>query len=115
MHHLNVGGATIDKCENCHGIWLDGGERAKVLQDKKTLKAIDAGSRKVGQRQDTIQAINCPRCGIAMRHLQHPEQKHVGFEHCDNCGGSYFDAGELSDLASFDFADLLRHFPGLRR
>lgn len=115
MHTLQVGGCTIDKCENCHGIWLDGGERAKVLEDKKTLKAIDTGSRKDAQKYDTMQAINCPRCGNAMRHLEHPEQKHIGFEQCDNCDGSFFDAGELTDLATFSFSDLLRYFPGLRR
>ncbi len=114
MRKLEVGGCTIDRCEKCFGIWLDGGERVKVLQDKKTLKAVDIGSRDVGHRQDTIQDITCPRCGTAMRHLHHPEQKHIGYEHCDGCNGSYFDAGELEDLASFSFSDLLRFFPGMK-
>ena len=115
MEKMKVGGATIDRCKGCSGIWLDGGERARVLQDKKTLKQVDSGAAELGHRQDTIEQITCPRCQVPMRHLQHPEQKHIGFEHCDKCDGSYFDAGELSDLASFSFSDLLRYFPGLRR
>lgn len=114
MRKLTVEDCVIDRCEKCFGIWLDRGERLKVLKSRKTVKAVDIGSREIGHRQDTIQDIKCPRDGTPMRHLQHPEQKHIGYEHCDQCDGSYFDAGELEDLASFSLSDLLKHFPGLK-
>jgi Zn-finger nucleic acid-binding protein len=39
-----------------------------------------------------------------------PQQTHIWFEQCGSCQGSFFDAGELSDLATFTLSDLFKRF-----
>jgi Zn-finger nucleic acid-binding protein len=34
---------TVDICPNCHGIWLDDGELAKVIEGKKGVLASIRG------------------------------------------------------------------------
>jgi Zn-finger nucleic acid-binding protein len=43
-----------------------------------------------------------------MNRLVDPEQTHIWFEQCDDCHGSYFDAGELTDLATVTASDFFK-------
>ena len=45
-----------------------------------------------------------------MNRLVDPEQKHIWFEQCASCDGSYFDAGELTDLATVSISDFFKRF-----
>lgn len=45
-----------------------------------------------------------------MSRLVDPEQTHIWFEKCDACQGSFFDAGELTDLATVSVSDFFRRF-----
>jgi len=112
MRSLKVGDFTVDRCEKCSGIWLDQGERLKIMQHKDLIAGLDTGSAKVGEAMDTMTDIQCPRCGGAMDHVQHPEQKHIGFEVCSKCHGSFFDAGELSDLSEFTLLERMKSLLG---
>jgi Zn-finger nucleic acid-binding protein len=35
---------------------------------------------------------------------------HIWFEQCGSCRGSFFDAGELTDLTTVSFSDLFKRF-----
>ena len=110
MRRLGAEDVFVDRCEECMGIWLDKGERAKVIASKSAIRGLDIGSVATGKKQDKIVDIDCPRCGIPMRHVHHPDQRHIGYEHCENCGGSFFDAGELQDLSQLTLSDIVRNF-----
>ena len=107
MRKLQVDDAFLDRCEGCHGVWVDADERLLTKQ-RKIAEVLDFGDVAVGRTQDRITDIACPKCDTAMEHRKHPDQKHIGFEQCPQCGGRYFDAGELRDLATFSLSDLVR-------
>jgi Zn-finger nucleic acid-binding protein len=108
MRQLKAGDITVDRCESCFGLWLDQGERLKLLKDKSLVAGVDVGDKEVGAASDEITEINCPRCGEAMRHITDRAQKHIGFEFCRECKGSFLDAGELRDLSEFSLSERIK-------
>jgi len=111
MLQLDVDGTVIDRCDRCHGIWFDAGEM-EVLRDKGIAKAIDIGSAKQGQIFDRIEDYRCPRCGGHMTRVVDEQQRHIGYETCNDCSGSYFDAGEFRDLSQLTLSDVFKRFVG---
>ncbi len=108
MRPLRAGDITVDRCEKCYGLWLDKGERMKLLKDKSLVNAVDIGSEKLGKEQDEIREINCPRCDEPMEHITDRAQKHIGFELCRECKGSFLDAGELRDISEFTISERIK-------
>lgn len=108
MRPVTVGTVTVHRCDECSGIWLDEGQRLKLLAQKEVVDAIDTGSRDVGHEHDSITGGNCPRCNQPLRHIHDKAQKQIGFEVCRACRGSFFDAGELTDLTHFSLAERIR-------
>jgi hypothetical protein len=39
-----------------------------------------------------------------------PKQRHIWYETCVECGGSFFDAGEFRDLSSLTISDLFKRW-----
>ena len=111
MLQLDVDGTVIDRCDRCHGIWFDAGEM-EALRDKEIAKAIDTGSAKQGRILDRIEEYRCPRCGGHMARVVDERQRHIGYETCNDCSGSYFDAGEFRDLSQLTLADVFKRFAG---
>jgi PAT family beta-lactamase induction signal transducer AmpG len=109
MEQLDVEGTEIDRCLSCHGLWFDAGEIEK-LRDKKIAAAIDITDGGRGKEHNTIDRYRCPRCGGAMNRLVDPQQTHIWYEQCGSCHGSYFDAGEFTDLATLSIGDFFKRF-----
>ena len=108
QHYTYVRPVRVDRCEKCLGLWLDKGERLKILKDKKLVDAIDIGPEETGRQHDEIRQIDCPRCGVPMHHVADRAQKHIGFEICRKCQGSFLDAGELRDLSEFTILERIK-------
>jgi PAT family beta-lactamase induction signal transducer AmpG len=111
MLKLDVDGTVIDRCDRCHGIWFDAGEM-EAVRDKDIAKAVDIGSARQGRIFDRIEAYRCPRCGGHMTRVVDEKQPHIGYEICDDCSGSYFDAGEFRDLSQLTLSDVFKRFVG---
>ena len=111
MLQLDVDGTVIDRCDRCHGIWFDAGEM-EALRDKNIAKAVDTGSAKQGKIFDRIEDYRCPRCGGHMTRVVDEQQRHIGYETCNDCSGSYFDAGEFRDLSQLTLSDVFKRFAG---
>ena len=109
MELLMIDGTEIDRCSACHGLWFDAGELSKV-SNKKAAAALDIGDVTTGKKQNQIEHYRCPRCAGPMNRLVDPKQPHIWFEQCGSCHGSYFDAGELSDLATVSVSDFFKRF-----
>jgi Zn-finger nucleic acid-binding protein len=107
MEQIDYEGTEIDRCIICNGIWFDAGE-IDVLKDKDAATAIDTGDAKVGKESNTMDNYQCPRCGGAMAKVVDPTQKHIWYETCRSCNGSYLDAGELRDLSSLTISDIFK-------
>lgn len=115
MEKLDIGGIKIDRCPKTGAIWLDRGELSRLaLLDSKhkgLLKKLDQPMDGVAPRSRRGE-LKSPRTGATMMVCSDPNQKHIEFEVCPECGGCFFDAGELADLTEYSFGERLRSFFG---
>jgi len=109
MEQIVIDDTEVDRCSSCHGLWFDDGELTK-LRNKEAAAVLDIGDIKTGKKQNKIEHYRCPRCASPMNRLVDPEQTHIWFEQCGSCRGSYFDAGELTDLATVSISDFFKRF-----
>ncbi|MGB5722071.1 MAG: MFS transporter [Woeseiaceae bacterium] len=107
MEQVDYEGTEIDRCTICKGIWFDAGE-IEILRDKEAAAAIDTGDASVGRKSNAMDDYQCPRCSGAMVRVVDARQRHIWFETCSSCSGSFLDAGELRDLSTINFADFFR-------
>jgi Zn-finger nucleic acid-binding protein len=107
MEQVDYEGTEIDRCTICKGIWFDAGE-IEILRDKEAAAAIDTGDASVGRKSNAMDDYQCPRCSGAMVRVVDARQRHIWFETCSSCNGSFLDAGELRDLSTINFADFFR-------
>jgi PAT family beta-lactamase induction signal transducer AmpG len=88
------------------GVFWSGAMRCpKCRADMELLELQDA---KTGKAHDTVHSYHCPRCGGHMQRKVDPQQRHIGYEQCEACEGSYFDAGEFSDLTTLSLGDFFK-------
>jgi len=109
MEQIMIDGIEVDRCSSCHGLWFDDGELA-MLRTREAATALDIGDVTTGKQQNRIEHYRCPRCAGPMNRKVDPRQTHIWFEQCDSCRGSFFDAGELTDLATLSLSDLFKRF-----
>lgn len=114
MEQIEIDGTVIDRCRKCAGIWFDAGE-VEVLRNRAAAEAVDTGDAKTGRGYDAINQYRCPRCGGEMAAMSDAQQRHIRFETCVDCDGSFFDAGEFRDLASLTVSDFFKRFLAPRR
>jgi PAT family beta-lactamase induction signal transducer AmpG len=109
MEQIMIDDVEVDRCSSCHGLWFDDGELSK-LSNKKAAAVLDIGDVAIGKKQNEIEHYRCPRCAGPMNRLVDPSQTHIWFERCGSCRGSFFDAGELTDLATVSVSDFFKRF-----
>jgi len=114
MELLTIDGVEIDRCTTCRGLWFDPGETEK-LRSRKIAAAIDIGEPVAGSVGNASDRYRCPRCGGKMLRTTDALQKHIWYEECEACHGSYFDAGEFTDLATLSVSDLFKRFATPKR
>jgi PAT family beta-lactamase induction signal transducer AmpG len=114
MEQFEIEEVEVDRCTRCGGIWFDAGE-VDLLRTRETAAAIDTGRASDGRRYDAIDEYRCPRCGGEMGQRVDPRQRHIRYESCVDCDGSFFDAGEFRDLSSLTISDLFKRWTGPRR
>ena len=88
---------TVDRCTNCFGLWFDMLEK-EDLEKMEGSEAIDIGDREIGEWQDHVRKIHCPKCNDKMISMVDKIQFHIHYELCPSCYGTFFDAGEFRDL-----------------
>jgi MFS transporter, PAT family, beta-lactamase induction signal transducer AmpG len=109
MEQVMIGNTEVDRCFACHGLWFDDGELSK-LRTREAAAALDIGDIKTGKKQNQVDHYRCPRCAGPMHRMVDPGQPHIWFEQCGSCRGSFFDAGELTDLVTVSVADFFKRF-----
>ena len=107
MEQVEYEGVEFDRCKYCKGIWFDAGE-SEVLRNKKAAVAIDTGDPRTGMHSNKIDNYRCPRCSGGMMRMVDPQQTHIWYEECTSCRGSFFDAGEFSDLSQHTISDFFK-------
>ncbi|MFT5571104.1 MAG: Zn-finger nucleic acid-binding protein [Cryomorphaceae bacterium] len=109
MQQVTIDGIEVDRCSDCYGLWFDDGKLSN-LRNKEAAAVLDIGDVKTGKKQNQIEHYRCPRCAGSINRMVDPEQTHIWFEQCDYCRGSFFDAGELTDLATVSASDFFKRF-----
>ncbi len=107
MEQIDYKGIEIDRCTICNGIWFDAGE-IEQLKNTKAAETIDTGDKEVGKQLNTIDNYRCPRCSGEMKKMVDPNQRHIWFETCRECNGSFFDAGEFKDVSELTISDFFK-------
>ena len=94
MELIDYEGVEIDRCGTCNGIWFDVGE-VELLLNNEAAAAIDTGDAVGGKQYNVLDDYDCPRCGGDMVKTVDTRQRHIWYETCSDCEGSFFDAGEF--------------------
>lgn len=107
METVEVHTYEVERCTRCGGMFFDSQEEEILLQ-AGPANAIDTHpSHEIGE---SATPLVCPKDGARMMTVHDVEQPHVTIERCTLCYGSFYDAGELRDIETLDFADLFRRF-----
>jgi uncharacterized protein len=101
METVQVEGEQIDRCIKCGGLWFDEFELADLTAKKGSEKVDTGRAEKSNQHSQTV--LKCPKCGTPMLKMVDAEQPHIWYETCDECGGSFLDAGEFRELKHPNF------------
>lgn len=107
MEPIDFEGVEVDRCKNCNGIWFDVGEEDWLL-GTDAVSAIDTGDPQIGKETNEIDNYRCPRCNGGMLRRVDPRQSQIRYEECTSCKGTFFDAGEFTDLSKDAIADHLK-------
>lgn len=91
-------GVAVDRCNECHGIWLDKRE-LEVVMEKKLASSFDVGRYHHLPPEQSDKPARCLRCDKEMIALVGAAD--VRFDWCDGCEGLFFDRGELSAIDDF--------------
>jgi Zn-finger nucleic acid-binding protein len=87
----------FDRCNNCNGLWFDILEKEDLVKIKGS-ESIDIGDEQVSLEYREMRSIDCPHCHQTMVPMIDKDQFHIKYESCQNCFGTFFDAGEFKDL-----------------
>lgn len=113
MAQFTIGEVTIDRCPNCHGIWLDSLEKEKLLEQPSAARAADPGATGYIHRPAELGApsrLLCPRDRSRLIGMADIQQPHVKFDWCLVCGGGFLNAGELTDLSEYTLRERMQNF-----
>jgi Zn-finger nucleic acid-binding protein len=95
-------GILVDRCPNCRGVWLDGGELEQMsvgAEKTPAQMAKEAAMETAAERaRYTVAERMCPRC--QRKPLQPEHRGGVELDRCSACGGMHFDWGELERVLS---------------
>ncbi len=112
MQEVTLGQVTVDRCTSCQGIWFDAFEREQMMALPGATGALETdciwerNPPSVGALSENpggYKGADCPRCQVKMepvwvRRKKHTERGTLVFEQCEQCQGSFLDAGEFADL-----------------
>lgn len=90
----------LDVClDGCGGIFFDGQELKHFDENKESIDELtDALKNRTFQQVDETQTRICPVCGNKMVKNNVSIKKEIVIDECYNCGGKFFDHGELTKM-----------------
>lgn len=91
---------VLEACDQCGGIWLDGGELER-LEEVKGQALVEAEQMATPQAAYRLPAAHdrwCPVCSEPMSTTRYGDTDPVELDSCGGCGGVWADDGELARL-----------------
>ncbi len=114
MEAVQVDEVEVDRCVRCGGLWFDAQEHETVRRIAGS-EAIDSGPAWQAAVHNAQGKAFCPRDGTLMRRVEAPTQPEIWIERCRACDGSFFDAGEFTELKDQELGELVRRSRPVRR
>lgn len=99
---------VVHRCSTCGGLWCKPDMLLQMHGEWMSEAVLDSGDPRLGKALNEVDDIDCPECGIPLEKTFDDEQVHIWFETCAQCGGLFFDAGEVTDLKFNTFMDRIR-------
>ena len=97
----------VDRCSGCQGLWFDALEKEDLLAIEGA-ESIDVGADQVDAKYREMRDIQCPVCHQDMIPMVDKDQFHIKYESCPSCFGTFFDAGEFTDLKDHTVVERFR-------
>lgn len=94
---------VLNQCPECGGIWFDKGEMFQVKQGE-AVKIESPLNAELLTRRSILENSNmlCPKDGKVLDIFKDPLfPKELIVEHCDECGGFWFNRGEFKDYQDY--------------
>lgn len=93
-------GFTIDVCtEGCGGIWFDNREDLRFDEPNESIDEIkEALNGKVLKKPTRLDERYCPVCATKLTKNYCSAKHEIEIDECYNCGGKFFDRGELEAM-----------------
>lgn len=107
MEEVRFEDIEVDRCVRCGGIWFDVLEYDK-LRRRAGSEAIDTGPTWQAPMHDVQGKVFCPVDGNLMTRMVDAAQPNIGVESCPVCHGTFFDAGEFTELKEHALGEFLR-------
>ena len=106
LKHEILHGVAIDRCQQCHGVWLDTDELRTLVshfsadETNKFLQLKDrADLRKTPPGEFWSETEHsCPHDGTKLGRRYFGGNSGIGIEYCQQCSGFWFDGGELESI-----------------
>jgi Zn-finger nucleic acid-binding protein len=97
----------VDRCVRCGGLWFDRLEDEE-LRGREGAEAIDSGPAWQAPMHNEQGKVFCPVDGTLMVRLVDGAQPQIWLESCPMCQGTFFDAGEFTELKEREVGELVR-------
>ena len=99
----------VERCLSCYGLWFDALKKDD-LKNMNGSEVIDIGKPAHSRQRGQDRKINCPKCHVSMISMIDKDQFHIHYESCPSCFGTFFDAGEFTDLKQHTVLQRFRQF-----
>lgn len=94
----------VDQCPSCHGVWLDDGEIAHIIESEETtfdhasiVQAVESAFAGIPTHEiDSIE--HCPRCASQLLAINFAYNSGVIVDRCPKGHGIWFDGKELDSI-----------------
>ena len=93
----------IDKCDECHGVFLDFGELESILREEiersgfKDLRKLQEIQNNPLYKESEVRYKNCPQCQKKMLRINYQKRSGVIIDKCAE-HGFWLDGGELRQI-----------------
>ena len=107
MEAVQFEGTEVDRCVRCGGLWFDALEEEEIRR-RTGSEAIDTGPKWQAPMHNVQPKVFCPVDGTLMLRMVDSAQPGIWVESCPVCHGTFFDAGEFTDLKEHAVPELLK-------
>ena len=86
--------ATISRCAECGGLWVDVGDLNKLLLHANLPAATAIGGTVLA---DEITGM-CPACNVELVVVEGGEKRSLSYDTCESCGGIWVDGEDVDEV-----------------